>query len=412
MTKVVIFFCVRIILSQNIVNILLTLRKFIVFDMTSHSRPYTLDRVVRLLIGCAIFAFILWLLNMLKDVLLPFCVACLIAYIFEPFVQFNRSLLRLKGRIVAIFITLFEATLLFGLLAYFCIPSIIDEMHQMAVLLRNYAKTDVSIQYLPPQIHDILRSSIDFEQLAHNLMQHDIKSIFDKSMTLILGGVNVILGLVAWLIVFLYVIFIMLDYEKLMRGFKLLVPPRFRPIAYRLGNDIKTSMNHYFRGQALIACFVAVIYCVGFYLCGLPLAIIIGLGTSLLFMIPYCQYISIIPITLLCLVDSANNGSHFWTQWWECMGVILVVQIVADLILTPRIMGKAMGLNPAIILLSLSIWGSLFGLIGMIIALPLTTLLLSYYEQYVIQAKEDNDPDQNSTSQQSAEPKQKTDTKA
>ena len=65
--------------------------------MTSQSRPYTFDRVVRLLIGCAIFAFIIWLLDLLKDVLLPFCVACLIAYLFEPFVQYNRSLLRLKG---------------------------------------------------------------------------------------------------------------------------------------------------------------------------------------------------------------------------------------------------------------------------------------------------------------------------
>ncbi len=362
--------------------------------MTSQSRPYTFDRVVRLLIGCAIFAFIIWLLDLLKDVLLPFCVACLIAYLFEPFVQYNRSLLRLKGRITAIFVTLFEALVFFGILLYMCVPSIITEMHQMADLLRNYANSDVSIQYLPPEIHDILKSNIAFEELAHTLMQQDMRSIIDKGMTVIHGGVHVVLGVVAWLIVFLYVIFIMLDYDRLMRGFKLLVPPRFRPVAYKVGNDIKESMNHYFRGQALIACVVAVIYCVGFSLCGLPLAIVLGLGTAVLFMIPYCQYLSIIPVTLLCLVDSANSGNHFWTQWWECMGVFLLVQIVADLILTPRIMGKAMGLNPAIILLSLSIWGSLFGLIGMIIALPLTTLLLSYYEQYVIMRNDDEPPSQ------------------
>ena len=362
--------------------------------MTSQSRPYTFDRVVRLLIGCAIFAFIIWLLDLLKDVLLPFCVACLIAYLFEPFVQYNRSRLRLKGRITAIVVTLFEALVFFGILLYMCVPSIITEMHQMADLLRNYANSDVSIQYLPPEIHDILKSNIDFEELAHTLMQQDMRSIIDKGMTVIHGGVHVVLGVVAWLIVFLYVIFIMLDYDRLMRGFKLLVPPRFRPVAYKVGNDIKESMNHYFRGQALIACVVAVIYCVGFSLCGLPLAIVLGLGTAVLFMIPYCQYLSIIPVTLLCLVDSANSGNHFWTQWWECMGVFLLVQIVADLILTPRIMGKAMGLNPAIILLSLSIWGSLFGLIGMIIALPLTTLLLSYYEQYVIMRNDDEPPSQ------------------
>ena len=137
---------------------------------------------------------------------------------------------------------------------------------------------------------------------------------------------------------------------------------------------------------------VAVIYCGGFLLCGLPLAVILGLGTAVLFMIPYCQYLSIIPVTLLCLVESAGEGVDFWTKWWECMAVFVTVQIVADLILTPKVMGKAMGLNPAIILLSLSIWGTLFGLIGMIIALPLTTLLLSYYEQYIIMRNPDEPP--------------------
>ena len=64
-------------------------------------------------------------------------------------------------------------------------------------------------------------------------------------------------------------------------------------------------------------------------------------------------------------------------------GLFAVVQIITDMIITPRIMGKAMGLNPAILLLSLSIWGALLGFIGLIIALPLTTLLIAYWQRYV-----------------------------
>jgi predicted PurR-regulated permease PerM len=356
--------------------------------MTYNSKPYTFDRVVRLLIGLAVFAAVIWLVNLLKDVLLPFCVASLIAYIFEPFVQFNRRLLHLKGRIVAVFITLFEAALLLGVLVYLFVPSIISELHQVATILRQYAgSTNISIRYLPPEVHDFLKSNIDFDTLSHTLMQQDIKSLIDKCLTVVYQGFNVIIGIIAWLIVLLYVVFIMIDYDRLMTGFKLMVPPRFRPIAYKIGNDIKDSMNHYFRGQAFIAVIVALIYCVGFYICDLPLAILLGLGTGVLFMIPYFQYLSIIPVTLLCLVGASDGSFEFWPKWCECMSVFVVVQIVADLILTPKVMGKAMGLNPAIILLSLSIWGSLFGLIGMIIALPLTTLILSYYEQYVIQQK-------------------------
>ena len=67
------------------------------------------------------------------------------------------------------------------------------------------------------------------------------------------------------------------------------------------------------------------------------------------------------------------------------MAVYVIVQVIQDLFLVPKIMGKTMGLNPAIILLSLSIWGSLFGFIGLIIALPLTTLVLSYYNRYILE---------------------------
>ncbi|MDE6126667.1 MAG: AI-2E family transporter, partial [Muribaculaceae bacterium] len=317
-------------------------------------------------------------------VLLPFCVACLIAYIFEPFVQYNRRLLKLKGRVAAIFVTLFEVLLFLGILAYFTIPMIIDEMRQMAALLERYATTEVSIQFLPPGLHDFLRQNIDFKALGQRLVQQDFNALAQRFISVVNGGLHVVLAVAGWLMVLLYVVFIMLDYERLMAGFRLLVPRRLRPLAGKIGNDIKESMNHYFRGQALMAVCVAFIYCVGFYICDLPLAIVLGLGTGVLFMIPYFQFLTIIPVTLLCLVCSVDGTADFWGQWWSCMAVFAVVQIVADLILMPRIMGKAMGLNPAIILLSLSIWGTLFGIIGMIIALPLTTLLLSYYDQYII----------------------------
>ena len=76
------------------------------------------------------------------------------------------------------------------------------------------------------------------------------------------------------------------------------------------------------------------------------------------------------------------------------MLVYAVVQCIQDFFLTPKIMGKAMGLNPAIILLSLSVWGTLLGFIGLIIALPLTTLLLAYYEQYIISREDGASPDE------------------
>jgi predicted PurR-regulated permease PerM len=71
------------------------------------------------------------------------------------------------------------------------------------------------------------------------------------------------------------------------------------------------------------------------------------------------------------------------------IGLIFVInQLILDLLLTPKIMGNATGLHPAIILLSLSVWGSLMGVLGMIIALPITALLVSYYQHFIIEEKE------------------------
>lgn len=284
--------------------------------MTAH-RPYTFDRVVRILFTIAIIVALIFLLNILKNVLLPFCIACLIAYIFEPFVQYNRSLLHLRGRIIPIFVTLFEALVLFGILCYFCIPSIIAEMHQMADLVKQYASsTDIDIPYLPDALHKILRNHIDFQNLASTLTEQDVEDIFDGIAGFLSNGVNIILSIFAWLIVFLYVIFILLDYDNLMRGFKLMVPPKYRAMACRVGNDIKRSMNHYFRGQALIALIVAVLYAVGFSIIGLPLSVVLGIMNGVLFMVPYLVYVSIIPVTLLCLVYSMDQNIEFWSIWW------------------------------------------------------------------------------------------------
>ena len=123
---------------------------------------YDLDRTVRLVINCVIFVGIIWLVNILKGVLLPFLVGCLIAYLFEPFVQFNRQLLNLKGRVIASLVTLFEMTFFFIALCYLVVPMVIRESTQMASLLKNYATSDFHIPFLPEEIHEFLRNNSKF----------------------------------------------------------------------------------------------------------------------------------------------------------------------------------------------------------------------------------------------------------
>ncbi|MDE6526609.1 MAG: AI-2E family transporter [Muribaculaceae bacterium] len=354
-----------------------------IFRPPRQGRPFTFDRVVRMLITIASVAFAVWLIGLLKAVLLPFLVAWLIAYLLEPFVQYNKRLFGVKRRWLPILMTLFECLLLAAAVSVFLVPSVISEMHQVAAFVSHYSERGTDTTFLPGWLHDFLRDNIDFASISQELTRQDLKSVLDILGSFIAGGYNIVLGIFNWFVVLLYVVFIMLDYERLLNGFRRLVPPKYRPTTFRILSDVKKSMNHYFRGQALVAFIVGILFCIGFSIIGLPMAILLGLFIGVLNMVPYLQLISLIPTTLLCLVVSVDGNTDFWAMWWSAMAVYAVVQCIQDFFLTPRIMGKAMGLNPAIILLSLSVWGTLLGFIGLIIALPLTTLLLAYYDIYI-----------------------------
>ncbi len=352
-------------------------------------RPYTFDRVVRILFTVCATLATLYLLNLLKGVLLPFLVACLIAYMLEPVVKWNMKWMHLHTRFIPVVVTLLEACIAVAIFSCIVIPYLISECEDMAVMLKTYATTQIDIPFISDNVHRFLKENIDLNEISKFLSKEEwselIKSGISSSWSFLSSGLAFLFGVLSWLIVILYVIFIMLDYERLMLSFRQLVPHSHRHRVFRIFDDIKNAMNRYFRGQFIIAFLVGVLFSIGFVIIGLPMGVVLGLFIGMLNMVPYLQLISL-PITaILCLVWTVSTGGDFWLIFWEAMAVYVVVQCIQDLFLTPKIMGKAMGLNPAIILLSLSIWGSLLGFLGLIIALPLTTLILSYYNLYVIQ---------------------------
>lgn len=356
---------------------------------------YDLDRTVRLVINCVIFLGVIWLINILRGVLLPFLVGCLIAYLFEPFVQFNRQLLKLRGRIIATFVTLFEVFFFICALVYLVYPIIAREASQMAGILKAYSSARESVPFIPEYVQDFLRRNLDFELIASKLSSEEwarmIEETLNASWSVITGSISLLMSVFSWLIVLLYVVFIMIDYEKIFAGIKRMIMPKYRRTVFKIADDVKESMNRYFRGQALIAFIVGVLFSIGFLIIKLPLAIVVGMFIGVLNMVPYLQLISLIPVTLLCLICAVGGQASFWPLFWQAIAVYLIVQAIQDLILTPKIIGNAMSMNPALIFLSLSVWGTLLGFIGLIIAIPLTTLLMAYYDEYVIAPRQNKE---------------------
>lgn len=356
---------------------------------TLFNKPFTFDRVMRIVFGIALISGLVYLVTLLRNALLPFLIAWLLAYMMQPFVTFFQCKLGLRSRVLSIMALLVSMLLIITLLVVMVVPSIAAEADKTIELLRTHDPGEGHIPFIPQAWLEYLESNVDFTQLMDYLNKDNllkaIKQIAPQVWSFLSNTFSVLLSITIVFMILLYFIFILLDYEKIANGWPQLIPGKYRPFVEGLVEDVEYTMNRYFRGQALIALCVGVLLAIGFKIIDFPLAVTLGLFIGVLNMIPYMQTIGIIPMLILALLRSAETGENFWIIFGLALLVLGIVQMIQDLFLTPRIMGKAMGLNPAIILLSLSIWGTLLGFIGLIVALPLTTLCLSYYKRFILQ---------------------------
>ena len=268
---------------------------------------------------------------------------------------------------------------------------------RVADLIVHYVQTDETISSIPRLVQKYVHENVDIEQLKKLVTQDGfidtVKSTIPKVWAVISQSISIVSSVFTLTMVLLYTLFILLDYEEITTGWPQLLPRRYRPFAKRLVADVEEGMNKYFRGQALVALCVGILFSIGFLIIGFPMAIGLGLFIGLLNMVPYLQLVGFIPTIILAIIKAADTGQNFWMILLMALVVFAVVQVIQDTFLTPKIMGHVTGLNSAIILLSLSIWGSLLGILGMIIALPMTTLLINYYQKYVIKTKTSPKPE-------------------
>ncbi len=352
------------------------------------NKNITFDMVVRGIIAVVIVVGIIMLLNRLSGVLLPFFAAWLIAYLLFPLVKFYQYKCRMRFRIVAIIFAILTVALVLTGIFWMIVPPMIEEAARLKNFFIAYIEGNSTLSSIPGQVQEYIRENLDVEQLKAIVTQesflNSIKETMPKVWSVIGQAFNIVSSLLSLTMILLYTIFILIDYEGLTSGWPNLLPHRYRSFAIQLVNDIEDGMNKYFRGQGLIATIVGVLFSIGFVIIDFPMAIPLGLFIGLLNMVPYLQMVGFIPTIFLALAKSAESGQNFWIILLMALAVFAVVQAIQDALLTPKIMGEVTGLNAAIILLSLSIWGSLLGMLGMIIALPITTLLLNYYQRYVV----------------------------
>ncbi len=346
----------------------------------------TVGRFLRIVLFAIVIVAAYFALESLSSVLLPFAIAWLLAYLLNPLVNFVQEKMRVKYRALAIVLAVIVVgAVLYGLFML-VVPSMFKELYALKDITVSFLGKNVNDGSIPEPIMNFFKevsAQYGFAEILQSSGDTGIvTALAERLQVLLLGTVDILGQVLTVSLIMLYLFFILFDFERVSRGWQPYVPKKWRGVVSKLWNDLVYGMNQYFRGQALVALCVGVLFSIGFLIIDFPAAIAFGLFVGMLNLVPYLQVVSILPMALLAMLKAANTGTGFWPVMLMALCVMMVVQFIQDLFLVPKIMGKRMNLHPAVILLSLSIWGHLLGLLGMIVALPLTTLLLAYLRRY------------------------------
>ena len=353
------------------------------------SKEITFDKFIRWAGIVTLVIAVLYITNYLSEVLLPFFIAWFFAYLLYPVVKFIENKLHVKVRALSILLAMGAAIAIVGGVIWLIIPPMIAQFDKLGEVLTRWVHQTTHTNNLTMLIKEWLQDNqTTIERFLKSKDFSDaLKTTMPKVFSVVSQTATVLMSIVASMITLLYMFFILLDYETLTANWVRIFPKKNRPFWSALMKDVERELNNYIRGQGMVALCMGIMFCIGFTIIGFPMAIGLGILIGIMDLVPYLHTFALIPTAFLAMLKAADTGQNFWVVFGLAVLVFCVVQVITDMVVTPKIMGKAMGLNPAILLLSLSIWGALLGFLGLIVALPLTTLLIAYWQRYVTREK-------------------------
>lgn len=353
------------------------------------NKTITFDKFIRWIIALLIISGLFYLLNRLSSALIPFFLAIFLAYYLNPIVLFFQYRLKIKKRGLSIFLSFISLFLGFSIISFLLTPLISSEISDLQPLTKKFLESESmkSLEGLPNIVEEYIIEFKDSPQIKEMLSGLDyqgiLSKILDQSSVILGGSLSLIMGLFSLFTLILYLVFILADYQNFSKSWPKLIPIKIRKQSIKLVYDFQIGMDTYFKAQAMVALMVGILFAIGFSIIDLPMAILFGLFVGALNMVPYLQIFGLLPAAFLALMQSIDSQNSFLYCFGLVILIFAIVQVIQDSVLVPKIMGNVTSLNPAIILLSLSIWGSLLGVIGMLIAIPVTNLIVSYYKSFI-----------------------------
>jgi predicted PurR-regulated permease PerM len=328
--------------------------------------------VVKNVMGLAAFVFIIWLCQSIQGILAPFIIALFLAYLLHPVVtrverwnvpRWTSTLFIILCAIAVIILLLMGA-----------VPIVIQ---QFGSILQTFSS--ISAQFTNWLLNgDVFKTihkyGISNVQLRYFItdsiaprMEDVLKRLLQGTFGIVSEFNNVLTGIVNIVIIPFLTFYILKDFPLVKHRIKMLVPKGKREEAVVYYNYVDGIVGRYIRGTMIIACFDACMVSTAFWLIGIQYPMVLGLLSGLLFFLPYFGFMIMLMITAAV---ASLSPQPVLVHVLFGLGVITVLHVIENYMLSPKIIGSKIGLHPVVLILSLLIFGYFLGFIGLIIAIP------------------------------------------
>lgn len=316
-------------------------------------------------IAALVFFLALWFFG---DVILPFVLGGAIAYCLDPVAD------RLEkvglSRIAAVVVITIIALVLFVMLILLVIPTLVSQAGQLV----NTAPTLFrSLQgWLTEQFPGVMEDGSPIRQqitAIGDTIAARGGELLNRIFNSALGVINIA---VLFIIVPVVAFYLLLDWDRMVAQFDELLPRDHAPTIRKLAGDMNATLASFIRGQGLVCLILGTYYAVALMALGLNFGLVIGATAGLVTFIPYVGALigGVLAVGLALF--------QFWGEWWWIVAVAVVFQLgqfVEGNILTPKLVGGSVGLHPVWLLLALSLFGAMFGFVGLLVAVPVAAML-------------------------------------
>lgn len=343
----------------------------------------------RFLLLIALVVLLGWIGYSLRGILIPLVFAFIVAYVFNPLVDYLQNRRIPRPVTIALLLLIILGSIAGALVVI--IPEFVRETIQLAGLVqKNIPKIQQGIQELFGKYggNPLVESLDKYVRSALDALQQNMPQILRSAEAVFAGAVSYtfnIIGFIVNFVLFAVVsVYLLKDFHLVTARAEELIPVSHRATVLDVAAKINGKLRGFFRGQLLVGTILAVIYFIGLALVGVPYALLLALVGGYGQIIPYMGLIlAMLPAMLLALVKHGDFVHPLLAAMVYVFG-----QTMEGMIITPRVMADKVGLHPVVVILSILIFGKLLGFLGILVAVPLTTVLLVLLQEALVRYKD------------------------